>query len=290
MDGTIRRPRQKLPFTIENILSRHPDSSAGQRSAGLDERAALLRTEVFPCAGLCCCCCCCCGGLLPADFSHRGELKCSWSADPRRPGDPCREQEEEQEEQENPGPVQRRTRRHRTIFTEEQLDALEELFLQNQYPDVNTREKLAQQTHLREERVEVEINDPQKMPSYMFADRPETARSCCSVDRCGSKTAEQSGGARKDHLLHWTLKTDRSEQSLPVTDACAVSQRRVFACRNGHVSGFASLARMRMLRCHLRSPCLCQETALQMTLMKICHFYNHKKNRIESHFYSLFIV
>lgn len=54
-----------------------------------------------------------------------------------------------------PVQLQRRTRRHRTIFTEEQLDALEELFLQNQYPDVNTREKLAQHTHLREERVEV---------------------------------------------------------------------------------------------------------------------------------------
>lgn len=62
---------------------------------------------------------------------------------------------EAQKEEQPPGQVQRRTRRHRTIFTEEQLDALEELFLQNQYPDVNTREKLAQRTHLREERVEV---------------------------------------------------------------------------------------------------------------------------------------
>lgn len=53
------------------------------------------------------------------------------------------------------GQVQRRMRRHRTIFTEEQLDALEELFLENQYPDINTREQLAQRTHLREERVEV---------------------------------------------------------------------------------------------------------------------------------------
>ena len=53
------------------------------------------------------------------------------------------------------GQIQRRMRRHRTIFTEEQLDALEELFLQNQYPDINTREQLAQRTHLREERVEV---------------------------------------------------------------------------------------------------------------------------------------
>ncbi|KAK7163852.1 hypothetical protein R3I94_002536 [Phoxinus phoxinus] len=51
--------------------------------------------------------------------------------------------------------VQRRVRRHRTIFTEEQLEALEDLFRQNQYPDINTREDLAQRTQLREERVEV---------------------------------------------------------------------------------------------------------------------------------------
>ncbi|XP_044776963.1 homeobox protein goosecoid-2 [Neomonachus schauinslandi] len=53
-----------------------------------------------------------------------------------------------------PGP-QRRTRRHRTIFSEEQLQALEALFVQNQYPDVGTRERLAGRIRLREERVEV---------------------------------------------------------------------------------------------------------------------------------------
>ncbi|OBS63518.1 hypothetical protein A6R68_07926 [Neotoma lepida] len=49
---------------------------------------------------------------------------------------------------------QRRTRRHRTIFSEEQLQALEALFVQNQYPDVGTRERLAVRIRLREERVE----------------------------------------------------------------------------------------------------------------------------------------
>ncbi|KAJ7404325.1 homeobox protein goosecoid-2 [Pitangus sulphuratus] len=51
--------------------------------------------------------------------------------------------------------IQRRTRRHRTIFTEEQLQALETLFHQNQYPDIVTREHLASRIHLKEERVEV---------------------------------------------------------------------------------------------------------------------------------------
>ncbi|KAK6322126.1 hypothetical protein J4Q44_G00069180 [Coregonus suidteri] len=68
--------------------------------------------------------------------------------------EPCRPGGNTPREEQSFSQVQRRTRRHRTIFTEDQLDALEELFLQNQYPDVKTREKLAQSTHLREERVE----------------------------------------------------------------------------------------------------------------------------------------
>lgn len=56
--------------------------------------------------------------------------------------------------------TQRRTRRHRTIFSEEQLQALEALFVQNQYPDVGTRERLAGRIRLREERVEVGPRPP----------------------------------------------------------------------------------------------------------------------------------
>ena len=49
----------------------------------------------------------------------------------------------------------RRKRRHRTIFTDEQLEALENLFQETKYPDVGTREQLARKVHLREEKVEV---------------------------------------------------------------------------------------------------------------------------------------
>ncbi|XP_042244882.1 homeobox protein goosecoid isoform X2 [Thunnus maccoyii] len=47
----------------------------------------------------------------------------------------------------------RRKRRHRTIFTDEQLEALEGLFQETKYPDVGTREQLARKVHLREEKV-----------------------------------------------------------------------------------------------------------------------------------------
>lgn len=55
------------------------------------------------------------------------------------------------------GPPPKRKRRHRTIFTEEQLERLEATFDKTHYPDVVLREKLALEVDLKEERVEVRV-------------------------------------------------------------------------------------------------------------------------------------
>ena len=48
-----------------------------------------------------------------------------------------------------------RQRRRRTAFTEEQLDRLEECFMEEKFPRITIREELAQELNIKEDRIQV---------------------------------------------------------------------------------------------------------------------------------------
>ncbi|XP_062446303.1 homeobox protein goosecoid-2 [Rhea pennata] len=151
-----KSPQVLVPLCLQGLLDCAPKGRCELEAITASSLPDEEEEEELEAAGYNCCCCSRTSARSPQDSPSWLDARFPW---PMRlfhsAVRACQSTQGSPSELQPFHQIQRRTRRHRTIFTEDQLQALETLFHQNQYPDVITREHLANRIHLKEERVEV---------------------------------------------------------------------------------------------------------------------------------------